>query len=191
VIIAYVVHMLRKLTFALVLGLLGGCGVGGGDGGQTTPDAGGGSGSGSGPGSDDTPKADCSAELTVTGTFTAAAALDPLGGCQPAGTWELTAAVSSQGNCASVPVKVSYTYTLTGVGRDTQLTYSTSSGEEFHGAVNATGSGGCQGSFEHITAETGKFGQLLLKPLLPAPTAGGTTLAITGVGHYDLWPMHP
>jgi hypothetical protein len=147
-------------------------------------------GSGSGSGSEE-PKAACTAQLTLTGTFTAPAALDPLGGCQPQGTWVVTAAVADKGSCANVPLKASYNYTLTGVGRETQLSYTTGTGEEFTGSVNASGSGGCEGSFEHITADTGKFDAVLLKPLLPVPTAGGTTLTIAGTGEFNLWDKHP
>lgn len=171
--------MLRKLTFALVLGMLGsGCGVGGTDG--TTPPQ------------DGTEQAiACTAQLTLSGTFTASATLDPLGGCQPAGMWVVNATVADKGSCSDVPLKSSYDYTLTGIGRDTQLMYSTGAGEEFTGTVEATGNGGCGGSFEHLVPDGGKFDQLLLKPQLPTPTAGGTTLAITGTGQFDLWTKHP
>ena len=155
-----------------------------------TPDAGGGGGSGSG--SDDQSIA-CVADLAVTGTFTASATLDPLGGCQPQGTWVVTVAVASMGTCASVPLKSPYTYTLTGTGRDTHLMYTPATGEEFVGAVNASGSGGCEGSFEHILGDSGKFDQVTLKPLLPLPTTAtdGLTLAISGTGTFDLWTKHP
>src|ERR1043165_1467470 len=177
--------MSRKLALALILGTLGtGCGVGGGDGGgpMMMPDA---------PPIDASPIT-CTAKLTLTGTFTASIPLDPAGGCQPQGTWVVTATVADKGTCANVPLKAQYSYTLTGMGRDTQLTYATGSGEEFTGAVNASGSGGCEGSFEHITADSGTFDQLNLKPSLPPPpAAGGTTLDITGTGEFDLWKRHP
>jgi hypothetical protein len=93
--------------------------------------------------------------------------------------------------CANVPLKASYTYTLTGTGRTTQLMYSTSAGEEFTGAVNASGNGGCEGAFDHVMADGSNFDEINLHPLLPTPTAGGTTLTITGTGEFDLWSHHP
>jgi hypothetical protein len=176
--------MLRTLTFTLVV-LGSGCGVGGGD--QQGP--GSGSGSGSNPPADPTPK--CTAQLTLTGTFTASAELDPAGGCQPNGMWVVTATVADKGTCASVPLKASYTYTLSGTGRTSQIAYSAASGEEFTGAVTSPGNGGCEGAFEHVLADSGNFDELNLHPLLPNPTAGGTTLAITGTGEFNLWGQHP
>jgi hypothetical protein len=175
--------MSRKLALALVLGTLGtGCGVGGDDGGgpmMMMPDAA-------------EQPITCTAKVTLTGTFTASIPLDPIGGCQPQGTWVVTATVADKGTCANVPLKAQYNYTLTGMGRDTQLTYATGSGEEFTGAVNASGSGGCEGSFEHVTADGSNFDQLNLKPILPPPpAAGGSTLTITGTGEFDLWKRHP
>jgi hypothetical protein len=175
--------MLRKLTFAFALATLGsGCGVGGGD--QGSPPGG-----GSNPPPD--PTAKCTAQLTLSGTFTASATLDPLGGCQPDGMWVVTATVADKGMCANVPVKASYTYTLSGTGRTTQLMYTKSAGEEFTGAVNATGSGGCEGVFDHVIADGSNFDELNLHALLPTPTAGGTTLTISGTGEFDLWSQHP
>jgi hypothetical protein len=172
--------MLRTLTFTLGLATFAsGCGVGGGD--QQ----------GTGPGSNTDPTPTCTAQLTLSGTFTAPAALDPAGGCQPAGMWVVMATVADKGMCANVPLKASYTYTLTGSGRTTQLMYSTSAGEQFTGAVNASGSGGCEGAFDHIIADGSNFDELNLHPLLPNPTAGGTTLTITGTGTFDLWSHHP
>jgi hypothetical protein len=170
--------MLRTLTFTLGFATFAsGCGVGGGD--------------QQGPGSNTDPTPTCTAQLTLSGTFTAPAALDPAGGCQPAGTWVVTATVADKGMCANVPLKTNYTYTLTGTGRGTQLMYSTSAGEEFTGAVNASGSGGCEGAFDHVIADGSNFDELNLHPLLPTPTAGGTTLTITGTGKFDLWSHHP
>ena len=172
--------MLRTLTFTLVV-LGSGCGVGGGDQQGTPPPT----------GSNTDPTPTCTAQLTLSGTFTAPAALDPVGGCQPAGMWVVTATVSDKGMCASVPLKASYTYTLTGSGRTTQLMYSTSTGEEFTGAVNASGNGGCEGAFDHVVTDGSNFDEINLHPLLPVPTAGGTTLAITGTGEFNLWSHHP
>jgi hypothetical protein len=170
-------------TFAVCsLGILG-CGVGGGDdgGGTTKPPA------------DAMPEelALCTAQVALTGTFTAPAALDPTGGCQPDGTWQITATLSDKGGCANVPLKSSYTYTLTGVGRDSKVTYSAATGEEFQGSIEATGDGACSGSFEHIAADGGNFDQLTLRPLIPKPTTAVTTLTISGSGEFDLWKHHP
>jgi hypothetical protein len=170
--------MLRTLTFALVLATLAsGCGVGGGD--QQ----------GQGSNTDPTPK--CTAQLTLSGTFTASATLDPTGGCQPDGMWVVTATVADKGMCANVPLKASYTYTLSGTGRTSQIAYSTAAGEEFTGAVTSPGNGGCEGTFDHVVADGSNFDELNLHPLLPSPTAGGTTLTISGTGEFDLWSHHP
>jgi hypothetical protein len=181
--------MIRTLGSLLTVTLLGlvGCSVGGDDGGMMTPppmDA----------------EADvaaplmslCTAQLTVTGTFTAAATLDPLGGCQPQGTWAVTATVSDKGTCANVPLKPDYSYTMSGTGRDAKITYSKASNEEFVGAVTASGSGGCEGSFEHVRPESGNFDQVQLHGFLPkVPAADLTELPITGTGEFNLWMQHP
>jgi len=133
----------------------------------------------------------CTATVALAGTFTAAATLDPAGGCQPAGTWAVTTSVSDMGTCTTVPVKASYSYTVSGTGRDTLLTYTKDTGEDFTGAVEATGGGGCEGSFDHVVADAGKFDEANLHPQLANPTAGGTTLTITGTGTYNLWSAHP
>jgi hypothetical protein len=174
--------MLRTLNFTLVIATLAsGCGVGGG--GQGSPPGG-----GSNPPPD--PVAKCTAQLTLSGTFTAPAALDPAGGCQPVGVWVVMASVSDMGTCTNVPLKSSYTYTLSGSGRTTQLMYTKSPGEEFTGSIDATGPGNCEGAFEHIIADGSNFDQLNLHPLLPIPTAV-TTLTITGTGEFNLWSQHP
>ena len=174
--------MLRTLTFTLGLATLAsGCGVGGGD--QGPP------GGGSNPPPD--PTAKCTAQLTLSGTFTASATLDPACGCQPDGMWVVMATVSDKGMCASVPLKGSYTYTLSGTGRTSQIMYTKAAGEEFTGAVTSPGNGGCEGAFDHIVADGSNFDELNLHPLLPNPTAGGTTLTISGTGEFDLWSQHP
>jgi hypothetical protein len=176
--------MSRKLIFMIVLGAVGsGCGVGGGDDdgqGGAPPDS-----------TDNAQSITCTAQLALTGTFTAAAALDPVGGCQPDGSWAVTATVSDKGTCATVPVKASYTYTLTGVGRDSKVGYTTGTGEEFLGAVSASGDGACTGSFEHIQPDAANFDQLTLRPILPKPAAADTTLTISGTGEFNLWKRHP
>jgi hypothetical protein len=177
------VFPVRALLAFGVFGLVG-CGVGGGD---TSPDA------SQAPPPDTTPERVpvCTAQLAVTGTFTAAAALDPAGGCQPQGTWAVTATVSDKGTCTTVPLKSGYSYTLSGTGRDTKITYTKDNGEEFQGTVIASGSGGCEGSFEHIQTDSSNFDQLNLHAFLPKPMADDTELAITGTGEFQLWSSHP
>jgi len=181
--------MLRNACSLLATGVLGlvGCSVGGDGGGGGTPDA------PTMPPAPDAPdaKALCTAQLTLSGTFTAAAALDPALGCQPQGTWEVTATVSDKGTCADVPLKTSYSYSLAGTGRDTKITYTKANGEEFQGTVQATGSGTCEGGFEHIVPDGSNFDQLNLHAFLPKPMAADTQLAITGTGEFDLWAAHP
>ena len=181
--------MLRNVRSLLAAGVLGlmGCHVGG-DGGGGAPDA---------PVMPpvDGPEATalCTAQLTLTGTFTAAAPLDPALGCQPQGTWEVTATVSDQGACTTVPLQTSYSYALTGTGRDTRIAYAMKgTSEEFQANVVATGSGGCEGGFEHILPDGGNFDELNLHAFLPkSMMAGETELAITGTGVFELWAAHP
>lgn len=175
-----------SLLLGALLGLVG-CSVGGDDGGMMTP-----------PPMDAEPDVAvalmslCTAKLTVTGTFTAVAELDPLGGCQPQGTWAVTATVSDKGTCANVPLKPDYSYTMSGTGRDAKITYSKASNEEFVGAVTASGSGGCEGSFEHVQPDSGNFDQVTLHGFLPkVPAASLTELPITGTGEFNLWMQHP
>lgn len=178
--------MARHFALVLVLGLAA-CGVGGG--GDDSGDDGG-SGSGSAPPTE--PVAACTAQLAVSGTFTAAAALDPTAGCQPAGNWAVTVSVSSMGDCTTVPSKTAYAYTVSGAGRDTQLMYSKASGEDFTGAVEASGAGTCEGSFDHVLANGAKFDEINLHPSLAKVTdATQTTLVISGTGTYNLWNAHP
>ena len=182
--------MIRTLGPLLIVALLGlvGCSVGGDGGGGVDasmmmppdPDAA-------------APRMSlCTATLALTGTFTAAATLDPAGGCQPQGTWAVTATVSDQGTCSNVPLKTSYSYALSGTGRDTKITYTKANGEEFQGAVSASGSGGCEGSFEHVQPDGSNFDQLQLHPFLPkVPAPDLMELSITGSGSFDLWMQHP
>jgi hypothetical protein len=175
--------MARTLTSLLAVGWLGiaGCDVGG-----TAGD------------DDDEVPADaseqqvlCAATVTLSGTFTAPAPLDPLGGCQPQGTWAVTVTVANQGTCTTVPVKTSYSYTLTGTGRNTTINYTKASNEEFQGNVSAGGSGQCSGFFEHILPSGSNFTLIALRPTLPEPTDAVTTLPISGSGDVELWKTHP
>jgi hypothetical protein len=176
-----------SLLAVLLLGLVG-CSVGGDDGGMMMPspvDA-------AEPDVAAELKSLCTAKLTVTGTFTAAGTLDPLGGCQPQGTWAVTATVSDKGTCANVPLKPDYSYTMSGTGRDAKITYSKASNEEFVGAVTANGGGGCEGSFLHVQPDSGNFDQVQLHGFLPkVPAADLTELPITGTGEFNLWMQHP
>jgi len=171
-----------------VLGLLAvaGCGVGSGD------DGGGGSGSMTIPPDSMESAITCTAQLSVTGTFTASGAIDPTAGCQPQGTWQVTATVTSMGTCATVPLKPSYSYTLSGVGRATTISYANKpSAEDFHGNIESSGDGACSGFFEHIDPDGSNFDQLQLRPGLPKPVDTSTTIAITGTGEFNLWSKHP
>ncbi len=180
--------MVRHLTLVSVL-CVAACGVGGG--GDDSGNQNLGSGSGSAPPADTV--AVCTATLTVTGTFTVAAGvtLDSTAGCQPAGTWTVNVAVADKGTCTAVPLKAGYAYTVAGVGRDTSLTYATATGEDFSGAVEASGNGTCEGSFDHIVPDSGKFDEVNLHPQLAPATDGAATLTITGTGTYNLWAAHP
>jgi hypothetical protein len=93
--------------------------------------------------------------------------------------------------CASVPLKASYTYTLSGTGRTSQVMYSKAAGEEFTGALSSPGNGGCEGAFDHVITDGSNFDELNLHPLLPKPTATVTTLTITGTDEFNLWSHHP
>jgi hypothetical protein len=186
--------MIRKLASAVVFGALGftGCGVGGGGGGGQPPvDSSTSSDSGSVTDSGSTGASImCTAQVALAGTFTAPAALDPTGGCQPDGLWMMTATVTNAGTCTNVPLKASYIYTVTGVGRNTKIAYSDGPGE-FLGAIEASGDAACVGSFEHILPDGSNFDQLTLHPSVPKPTAAVTTLTIGGTGEFNLWNGHP
>jgi hypothetical protein len=175
--------MSRTLTSLLALGWLGfaGCDVGGADDADDDPM----------PQDANSQAIVCTASLALSGTFTAPAALDPLGGCQPEGTWAVTVTVASQGTCATVPVKASYSYMLTGTGRNTQINYTKASNEEFQGNVSSGGSGQCSGFFEHILPSGSNFALISLHPVVPKPTDAVTTLAISGSGDVELWSRHP
>jgi len=179
--------MIRKLASVVVFGALAiaGCGVGGGDKVPVDSSTGGGSDTGSSGAS-----ITCTAQIALTGTFTAPVALDPTGGCQPDGTWMMTATVTDAGTCANVPLKASYSYTVTGVGRNTKVAYADTGGE-FQGVFEASGDGLCIGSLEHILADGSNFDQVTLHPSIPKPDAAVTTLTISGIGEFNLWNGHP
>ena len=172
--------MLRALGLVSALSLFVACGVG------SDPDP------GPGPSTDDVDeRIQCTAELTMTGTFTAAATLDPTMGCQPSGTWNVTVTVSDMGECSSVPLKASYVYTVVGTGPNSTISYE-GTGDETLLQISAGGDGSCQGSFEHIfPASGGNFHQLEMGPTIPEPATATTTLTIGGTGTYNLWKERP
>ena len=64
-------------------------------------------------GDDDDERILCQATLAMSGTFTASVALNPAGGCQPIGAWNVTVALADQGNCSgTIPFKPNYQYTV-------------------------------------------------------------------------------
>jgi len=164
--------MRARCLFVLGLGLAG-CGLG---------DA-----SGSGPSVDvdeRPPQVLCEAQLTLAGTLT------PPGepptaelGCVPQGTWVLQVTVG-ESDCGDVPVGASYTYTVTGTGHDTLISYE--GPETTSVGIHSGGNGNCLGSFEHIWESEGGWNVLLLKPNLEP----GTT-TIDGVGTFQLWNEEP
>lgn len=170
--------MLRALGLVPTLSLMVACGVGS----DPAP----------GPGNTDDvdERIQCTAELTMAGTFTAAAALDPTMGCQPAGTWNVTATVADMGTCTSVPLKASYVYTVAGMGHQSSITYS-GTGDETALQISAGGDGSCKASFEHIASGGAGFNQFELGPTIPEPASAVTTLTIGGSGTYNLWKVHP
>ena len=134
----------------------------------------------------------CTAPLTMSGTFTPTGTLDPAGGCQPAGTWAVQVVASSMGNCTTVAVKPSYSYTVTktATGQIDMITYN-GSGDETHLGISASGGGECEAGFEHVNGSGTAFNEIDLHPRIPEPTAGATTLTITGTGEYNQWDEHP
>jgi hypothetical protein len=171
--------------------VLAGCGVGGGDDG-----GGGGGGTPTGPvqgGIDDPNQANgvtCSADVTISGTFTQSTPPptdgDTLPGCWPIGTWSFTATVAKNNGCSPTPAMLgnySFTVALTdatdGSGQTQTLTSTTSvpSGIQTHLKVSGTAQG-CTGIFE-LGGDSGKD-YWNLQPVL---TNGSTTL--TGTGAYD------
>jgi hypothetical protein len=167
--------MNRTVLGSLVI--VAGCGVG---------DPGGGT-----PGDDDVDeRIACTAQLGMSGTFTAAAALDPTMGCQPAGTWAVTVTVTDPGDCGSVPIKASYSYSVVGTGHDATITYQ-GTGDETSLQISAGGDGQCTASFEHINGSGTAFNQFEMHPGIPEPTTAVTSLAIVGEGVFNLWKEHP
>jgi len=169
-------RMHARPLFALGFALAG-CGVGD----ATGPGGGGGDGVDV---DERPPEVLCEAALTLSGT------LAPEGepptadlGCVPQGTWTVDVTVG-EGDCGDVPVQSTYTYTVTGTGHDTLITYDGT--ERSTVGIHAGGDGQCLGSFEHVWQGDGGWNVLLLKPELEP----GTT-TIGGVGTFQLWNKEP
>jgi len=155
---------------------------------------------------DETPMGDdedervlCQATLAMSGTFTASVALNPAGGCQPIGSWNVNVALADQGNCSgTVPFNTNYQYTVSRATVDPNdpdkvgdITYN-GTGDETTLQISAGGGGQCDAKFTHITANSGAmFNELAMRPWTDEPLAGGTTLPIMGEGTYTLWKEHP
>jgi hypothetical protein len=164
---------------SLLLGLvIAGCGVGD----ATGP---GGGGDDDGVDVDERPpQVLCEAQLTLTGTMTPPGTPPTADlGCVPQGEWVITATVG-ENDCGEVPLSGSYTYTVTGTGHETQITYGGT--EQSTVGIHAGGNGNCLGSFEHIWQGEGGWNVLLLKPNLEP----GTT-TIDGTGTFQLWNKEP
>jgi hypothetical protein len=171
-----------------------GCGVGGGDGGNTPPG-----------GTPVTPVDDgqlCEAHFTITGTFTPGATPrptdpdtgEPLTACWPVGQWSFTAKVADN-NCSDTPaVLPSYSFTVDvkpatdGSGNDQLLTNTTTLGAmKAHLGMSLNGQG-CSGSLELGSADGKDYWNM--KPTLSKDPADR---AIGGAGDYaefkaDAWP---
>jgi hypothetical protein len=131
----------------------------------------------------------CESTLTVTGTL-APPGTPPAAelGCVPEGTWTLNVA-AGEGTCGDVSVANTYTYTVTGDGRDRTIAFTAATGEDVTLGIHAGGNGECEGSFEHVwptTDGSGEYNVVLLKPYFEP----GTT-TILGSGTYQLWTEHP
>lgn len=168
-------RMQGRSSWFLFAFAIGGCGLGGvGDGGGVNTE-------------DDRPvEALCQANLTLSGTPTPPGTPPTADlGCVPEGTWTVEVTISDVGDCGDVPMGSTYTYTVTGAGRDRVIAY-TGGTEETTLSIHAGGNGQCEGSFEHIWETDGGYAVGLLKPWFDP----GTT-TIQGTGTYQLWSEHP
>ncbi|MEJ7601501.1 MAG: hypothetical protein WKG01_26590 [Kofleriaceae bacterium] len=141
----------------------------------------------------------CEATFAMTGTFTSATTLDPAGGCQPIGTWNVNVALADQGNCSgAVPFKPNYQYTVSRRTADPNdpdavgdITYGGPTGDETDLQISAGGGGQCDAKFTHMNPNGAMVNELALRPWTDEPLSGGTTLPIKGEGTYKLWKEHP
>lgn len=137
----------------------------------------------------------CSAELSVTGTF---APTDGMGGgtdpedpesgwsCVPVGTWTLNVEVADQGDCSEVPVLSQYVYTITEDNQDTgRADYITVYQEDPNGEfsyLKVTIEGPCIGNFEHYSSDGKEV--TILRPFVDTE---GENFAIGGTGVFELF----
>ena len=149
-------------------------------------------------GDDDDERVLCQATLAMSGTFTASVALNPAGGCQPIGSWNVTVALADQGNCSgTIPFKPNYQYTVSRATVDPNdpdkvgdIT-DNGTGDETALQISAGGGGQCDAKFTHYTPNGAMFNEFAMRPWTDEPLAGGTTLPIMGEGTYTLWKEHP
>lgn len=181
------------LSICLLSGLLGAC--------VTGDDPNGGGGGGGGSGSDNnTLDRSCTAQLTITGTFTAgqAAPQNPDGtayeGCWPIGTWKFSAAlVAGMDTCSTPPTPLpSYSFVGT-VTTDPQtgdplqnFMYTTDSNPHVIVHVSEASNAQCEGEVDVYSPDGTQIWNL--KPWL------NTDKTITGEGEFaqynsDQWSM--
>jgi hypothetical protein len=118
----------------------------------------------------------CSRFLEVSGTLEPEGEPpDPLGGCEPFGTWTVNVVITDDGGCDEVPVESQYVYV---VGQDEEGWYYEFIGDtdaEVEMSVRGKGGGECAGTFIHTLGNH----YIVLKPV-------ETNLTLLGTGRYDL-----
>ena len=150
------------------------------------------------PPGDDDDRILCEATLAMSGTFTASAALNPAGGCQPLGMWNVNVALADMGTCTgTIPFKPNYQYTVSRATTDPNdpdktgdITYN-GTGDETNLQISAGGGGQCDAKFIHLNPNGAMFNELALRPWTDEPLSGGMTLPIKGEGTYRLFKAHP
>jgi hypothetical protein len=107
----------------------------------------------------------CSTDLTVTGTFVSAGPVALNGGCQPDGTWTVTAALGSGSNaCGTPPFANPYTYTVASAAPPSHGTVITYMGSDQAEDFKISGaSDTCMGSFTHDNGSD----EIILNPVTP------------------------